>query len=225
MSILPESFFIGEELYEEKPEILDYLKQDEVPVWVVDPIDGTDNFVSGREGFGVMVGLVFAGEIVSCWFYEVCTKRMTILHKGGCITVNGKPLNPSISCQKPFTGKMGRKLYRYPQVQNIKAASFDVEMDVAKQPSVITYHNILTGDLDFLVFKYTYPWDHLPGIALISKSGGLFSRWNGEPFQITDIHEGLVVARNREIMDLVLEQVIQPLLCSPEILKLKPPNT
>lgn len=223
LSILPDSFFIGEELYVERPEILDYLKQGDVPVWVVDPIDGTHNFVSGREGFGIMVGLVFAGEIGSSWFYEICTKRMTIFHKGSRITVNGNPLKLSNFCKKPFKGRFGRKLYR--EAQNIKATSFDVELEIAKQPSVITYHSILTGDLDFLIFKLTYPWDHLPGIALVSTNGGVFSRWNGEPFQFTDIHEGLVVARNREVMDLVLEQVIKPLSRSPEILKLKPPNT
>ncbi len=224
LSILPESFFIGEELFEERPKILDYLKQNDVPVWVVDPIDGTNNFVSGCEGFGIMIGLIFAGEIGSSWFYEICTKRMTILHKGSSITVNGKSLKRSSFCKKPFTGKIGRKLFQYSKVQNIKATSSDIIMDIAKQPSIITYHDILTGDLDFLIFKLTYPWDHLPGIALVSTNGAIFSRWNGEPFQLTDIHEGLVVARNREIMDLVLEQVIKPLSRYPEIFKLKPPK-
>ena len=136
--------------------------------------------------------------------------------------VNGPPLKPLNVCKKPYRGKIGRKLFRYPEVQNIKAASSEIEMDIAKQPSIITYHNILTGDLDFLVFKLSYPWDHLPGIALISSNGGLFNRWNGEPFKFTDLHEGLVVARNRDIMELVLEQVSKPLSRSPEILKLKP---
>lgn len=221
LSILPDSFFIGEELYVIQPEILDHLKQDDVPVWVVDPIDGTHNFVSGHEGFGIMVGLVFAGEICSSWFYEICSKRMTIFHKGSRIMVNGNPLKQSSSYKRPFKGRFGKKLYR--EFQNIKATSFDFKMEIAKQPSIITYHNILTGELDFLIFKVTYPWDHLPGIALVSTHGAVFNRWNGEPFHITDVHEGLVVARNREIMDLVLEQVVKPLSRSPGILK--PPNT
>ncbi len=222
LSILPKSLFIGEELFEEKPAILDYLNQDDLPVWVVDPIDGTNNFVSGDESFGTMVCLVIAGKIVSSWFYEVCTKKMTVFHEGSPITINGKLHEPPSHCEKPFTGKIGRKLYRYPEIQNIKATTPDIEFDIAKLPSVITYHRILTGDLDFLVFKITYPWDHLPGIALVSENGSIFSRWSGEPFQFSDVHEGLVVARNQEIMDLVLEQIIQPLIRSKEVLKLKP---
>jgi fructose-1,6-bisphosphatase/inositol monophosphatase family enzyme len=222
LAILPNSLFIGEELFEEKPEILDYLKQGDLPVWVVDPIDGTNNFVSGCEGFGIMVCLVLAGEILSSWFYEICSKKMTVLHNGSGITVNGQPLEPSNHSRKPFTGKIGRKLYLYHEIQNIKETSSEFKIDTAKNPSIITYHSILTGDLDFLIFKITYPWDHLPGIALLSANGNVFSRWSGEPFEFSDIHEGLVVARNQEIMDLVLEQIIKPLTHSQEILKLKP---
>jgi len=221
-SILPNSLFIGEELFEEKPEILDYLKQRNLPVWVVDPIDGTNNFVSGREGFGVMACLVFGGEIISSWFYEVCSKKMTVVHNESQITVNGNPLGPSTQCKKPFKGKIGRKLYRYHEIQNIKETSSDFKIDIAQDPSIITYHCILTGDLDFLIFKITYPWDHLPGIALLSANGNVFRRWSGEPFEFSDLHEGLVIARNQEIMDLVLEQIIKPLIHSQEVLKLKP---
>ncbi len=222
LSILPNSLFIGEELFEEKPETLDHLNQPDFPVWVVDPIDGTNNFVSGRQGFGIMVCLVFAGKIYSSWFYEICTKKMTIFHDGSCITVNGKSLELSRHCKKPFTGKIGRKLYLYPEIQNIKVKSPDIKIDIATQPSIITYHQVLTGDLDFLIFKITYPWDHLPGIALLSENESVFSRWNGDPFQFSDLHEGLVVARNQEIMDLVLEQIIKILIRSQEVLKLKP---
>ncbi len=221
LSILPNSFFIGEELFTEKPEILDYLNQNESPVWVVDPIDGTNNFVAGIEGFGIMVCLIFAGEIISSWLYEVCSRRLTVFHNGGGITENGKPLGLSSQIKRPFTGKVGRKLRRFSEVQKINAALSDIKIDFADEPSIIVYHRVLTGELDFLIFKRTYPWDHLPGIALVSTIGCVFSRWSGQPFQFSDVHEGLVVARSRKILDLVLEQIIKPIIRSQEVLKLK----
>ncbi len=221
LSILPNSLFIGEELFERKPEILNYLNQQDIPVWVVDPIDGTNNFISGQDGFGIMVCLVFYGEIISSWFYEICTKKLTIFHKGNDVTINGEILKTSSPCKKPFTGQIGKKLYQYPEAQKIKNTSLDGKIDPAKQPSIITYHKILTGELDFLIFKITYPWDHLPGIALLSESGAVFNRWSGKSFQFSDIYEGLVVARNQEVMELALEEIIAPLSKSKEIMNIK----
>ena len=53
---------VGEEGVSENPDLLHGLDRGEV--WVVDPIDGTTNFVHGREDFGIMVALLRDGQLV-----------------------------------------------------------------------------------------------------------------------------------------------------------------
>jgi len=220
LSILPKSFFIGEELFADRPEILNFLNQKDKPVWIVDPIDGTDNFISGQAGFGIMVCLFFSGEIVASLFYEICSNQLTTYYKGSQITINGKSAITKTRITRPFIGHIGKKLYRFPEIQNIKKITGDINISSADSPSIITYHQLLTGKIDFLIFKVTYPWDHLPGIAIVTQNGAISTRWDGSPFQFSDISTGLVVARNKEILDTVLEKIITPLSQSQAILEM-----
>ncbi|MEH6525932.1 MAG: inositol monophosphatase family protein [Sneathiella sp.] len=221
VSILPDSLFIGEELYAKTPEILDHLSQPDRPVWVVDPIDGTNNFIAGKEGFGIMCCLIVAEEILSSFFYEICKKKLTVFHKGDGITINHAPIRYKDHTRKKITGTIGKKLFQFPEVQTLKIDAPDISLDIASQPSIITYHRMLEGELDFLIYKITYPWDHLPGLALLSNQGAVFNRWDGTEFQYQDIYEGLVVARNQTIMAQVMTQIITPLTQSPKIANMR----
>ncbi len=211
VSLLPDSFFVGEESYAENVGILKSLQQNEQPVWVVDPIDGTANFVAGREGFGIMVSLVLAGETISSWLYEVCSKTLTVLHTGGDITINGQAVAPARELLEPYRGQIGFKLYQFPEVQALKQETEKLQINPAEDPSIIHYPRILSGEVDFLVYRVTYPWDHVPGVALVCQNGGVACRWSGEAFQVSDMYEGLVVARSAKVLDVVMAEIIEPL--------------
>ena len=54
--LLPSSYFVGEELFEKDNSIINNYKQANY-CWTIDPIDGTKNFVKGKEKFAIMVSL------------------------------------------------------------------------------------------------------------------------------------------------------------------------
>lgn len=220
LELLPNSLFVGEETYAENKNLLNFLRQSEKPVWIVDPIDGTDNFIAGRTGFGIMACLVERGKIVGSWLYEVTSKRMTAYYAPNEIWENGQTFKMKPSSGLPYKGLIGKKLHRFPEVQKLKEESADILIDPALEPSIVSYREMLLGKIDFLVFKVTYPWDHLPGIAFLQSCGAQVRRWNGEPFEFSDTHEGLIISRNEEIMNIVQDIVIKPLMRSDEILKM-----
>ena len=75
--LLKNSYFVGEEIYTHNPKILDYYNQNRY-CWTVDPIDGTLNFVQGKEEFAVMVALTFSNQIIHIFsFTEI---RMLIFN-------------------------------------------------------------------------------------------------------------------------------------------------
>lgn len=219
--LLPESLLLGEETYAQNPDVLDYLKQSAKPVWIIDPIDGTDNFIEKKQGFGIMICLFFDNSLVASWLYEITLKRLTSYYAPDEVYDNGINLEACKKPQAPYKGLIGKKLYRFSSVQGLNEEEHGIIIKPALEPSIIAYREVLLGNLDFLIFRVTYPWDHLPGIALLSTHNAEFRQWNGGKYQYTDVNEGLIVARNAEVMKDVLERVIKPLLGDKNIRQMK----
>lgn len=65
--------------------------------WVVDPLDGTNNFASGYPAFATAVAVLYRGEAVVAAIYEPLTKTLYLAERGGGATVNGEPLQSQSS--------------------------------------------------------------------------------------------------------------------------------
>ena len=79
--ILPEATIVGEEAAFADPALLDRLG--DTLCWIVDPLDGTNNFARGAPPFGVMVALAEAGETIAGWIYDPLSHRLIHAHRGG----------------------------------------------------------------------------------------------------------------------------------------------
>ena len=72
MKLLPDSLFVGEETFFHSPKIIEnYHKKNFC--WTVDPIDGTTNFVKGKEKFAVMIALTFKEKIIQSFSFLLKT--------------------------------------------------------------------------------------------------------------------------------------------------------
>lgn len=200
--ILPKSAFIGEESYAINPDIIQNLTAIDTPVWVTDPIDGTQNFVTGKEGFGPMVALIYNGAVVASWTYDVCAHTMLSFNQKQGVRQNGSPLSFSENAENPWRGIVGMKIFKLPPVQGL-LHSGKYDMAPALLPSIVAYAKLLTGELDFLVYKFTSCWDHLPGVGMARELGYVAINWSGAEFQVTDLDAGLIVARTPEIAEQV----------------------
>ena len=60
-------------------------------VWVIDPIDGTNNFIAGFDNFAVCIGLMEAGMPVCGVVYDVIRRRLYSGAVGHGVTVDGRP--------------------------------------------------------------------------------------------------------------------------------------
>lgn len=69
--LLPGSLVLGEEAVAHGSVRHDILKNNDTPVWVVDPVDGTRNFARGTPQFGTILALVHKGECVAGWIYQI----------------------------------------------------------------------------------------------------------------------------------------------------------
>ena len=69
------SHTLGEEAVATDASLMSRLGND-VPLWTIDPVDGTANFVAGRETFGVMLSLIEKGEVTRGWIYLPVTDEL-----------------------------------------------------------------------------------------------------------------------------------------------------
>lgn len=168
--------------------------------FVIDPIDGTRNFVEGRAQHGVMLAEVRHGVTARGWIWQPQFERMWTVEAGsGQVLMNGEPVVGQSKHALP-TGAAGqRRRLGYtaegklgPTVRSSGAAAFD-------------YPNVLTGEIDFMYFTNAHPWDHLAGCLMLAETGGVGRMLNGEDYTAATRGKGLMVARTREIWDLAAD--------------------
>ena len=82
LDLLPGSKVLGEEACSTRPTLIEELKN-EARLWVVDPVDGTANYVAGIPCFAVMVARLDFGETVASWILDPVTDSL--------VTASGAP--------------------------------------------------------------------------------------------------------------------------------------
>ncbi|CAM5342367.1 Inositol monophosphatase OS=Streptomyces alboniger OX=132473 GN=CP975_29850 PE=4 SV=1 [Streptomyces alboniger] len=80
-ALLPGSVVVGEEAVHADPKIYEAISG-EAPVWIVDPVDGTRQFVRGDPGFCMLVALAVGGEVQASWTYAPALDEFAVAVRG-----------------------------------------------------------------------------------------------------------------------------------------------
>ncbi len=132
-------------------------------VWIVDPIDGTRDYIRGRDGWAVSVALVADGQpVVGVLDAPVRHQRWCAVAGGGA-TLNGQPLR--VSARTDFAGS------RTP-VDALPRADRDL-LAVAKPNSIaLRMAMVANGDADFLAtLRWGNEWDVAASIPIAREAG------------------------------------------------------
>ena len=159
--------------------------KDKTHRFIIDPIDGTLNFMHGIPQFAISIGLEREGQLVSGVVYNPVTDDLFMAEKGHGAFLNDKrlrvaarkELGPSvIATGLPFMGKEGhaRVLAEMGAVMNVTAGIRRMgaaSLDLAY---------VAAGRFDGFWEHGLQPWDMAAGILLVKEAGGV----------ITDMHGG-----------------------------------
>ncbi len=107
-ALLPGSAVVGEEASEADPGRLAALSG-EGPVWLVDPIDGTLNFVNEKPCFATIVALCIAGNTVEGWIHDPIADRTAWAARGEGAWIGGERVRATPCCWPP-TRSAGKHL-------------------------------------------------------------------------------------------------------------------
>lgn len=185
-ALLPGSVVVGEEAVHADPAVYEAIQGD-APVWIIDPVDGTRQFVHGDDGFCTLVALAHRGTVLASWTYAAARDQFATAVRGRGAHLDGERLFAG----PPAPGRDLRVATSHPdfttdeQKRSLRALWTD---GVAPRPcgsAGLEYLAIARGELDAVAFSWEAAWDHAAGLLLVEEAGGAHLTRSGEPFRVT----------------------------------------
>ncbi len=185
--------FFGEEHGQRRP--------DAAYRWIVDPIDGTMNFVHGLPLFGVSIGLEHRGRIVAGVIYDPMRRELFTATQHGGAFLNGKPIRVSPTrrlAQSLLSTGFSSKFRADPQPYLGWFAAFQRRSRGVRRlgTTVLSLASIAAGRMEGFYEQDLWPWDIAAGMLLIEEAGGRVSNFAGQPVRSG---EGALIASNGHI--------------------------
>jgi fructose-1,6-bisphosphatase/inositol monophosphatase family enzyme len=194
--LVPGSVVVGEEACSANPDLLQQLRSERA--WVVDPLDGTGNFIAGREEFAILLGYLEAGICRASWLYRPIDGALYCARRGAGATVNGQRWSTARSPASGLRGIVKTRFLPPPLRERVtsRAAARLSQVLPGANCTAFDYPEIASGDVDFALYWRTLPWDHAACVLFLEEAGGVARRLDGTEYDPTDTREGMLVARD-----------------------------
>ncbi|MGI6076838.1 MAG: inositol monophosphatase family protein [Fastidiosipilaceae bacterium] len=176
--------------------------------FIVDPIDGTLNFLRHRGDCAVSVAYAERGETLVGVVYDPWRNELFQAFKGHGALLNGKPIRVS---SWPFTGgivNVGNSRYRkqhWNKTKDLLNLLWEHAVDIRRLGACsIDLCHVACGRSELYSELMVMPWDYAAGALIVEEAGGMCSRLNGDPLGLAE--GGSLVAGNpaayQEFMDI-----------------------
>ena len=184
---------IGEEAVAADATLVDGIAQGRV--WLIDPIDGTNNYASGITPFGIMIALVENGETQAGWILDPVDGRLCHAVRGAGAFVDGA----RVHCRPKEKARPSAVIATYHLSDEDKAAILDragASFSIAPMPRCAAeqYPRLVLGINDIALFQKNLPWDHAAGSLFLREAGGVVRRADGSDYRVDDQRTGMIAA-------------------------------
>ena len=154
--------------------------------WVVDPLDGTTNFIHGFPPYAVSIALCRGREIVVGVVYEIMADECFYAWQGGGAYLNGQPIhvgkspiNDALLClQLPYNSDAYKPVIKrlidrfYGNVGSIRMMG----------SAAIALCYVAAGRLDAYAERYIGQWDYMAGALIVMEAGGRVTNYAGDDY-------------------------------------------
>ncbi len=206
-TILPDAAIVGEEAAHTNPALLDRLS--DTLCWIIDPVDGTNNFAAGKPPFGIMVALAEAGETIAGWIFDPLSGRLCHAHRGSGAFVGDERIAARSTGQTPPVAAISLVFMDANKRTAVKAAItphytvVDIPRCAAEQ-----YPRLVMGVNDLSIFERTLAWDHAAGVLFVNEAGGRAARPDGRYYRVDEADlPGLIAAASPSLWDELAERL------------------
>ncbi len=168
-------------LSEESPQI----NTDSPYTWIIDPLDGTNNYLFGVPFFATNIALAYEEDVILGLTYDPIRKELFHAQKGDGAFLNHYPISVSvrpkvkssfIGCDLGYDSEEGKRILDmmqtlWPGIHGLRIMG----------SAALGLAYVSCGRFDVYLHAYLYPWDSASGILLINEAGGRITDWAGEP--------------------------------------------
>ena len=190
---------VGEEASFADASVLEGLNGD---CWIVDPLDGTNNFARGKPPFGILLARASGGIARSGWIYDCLTGRFCSVHEGEGASIDGEPITARESGEDPPVAAISLVFMHEQQREAVKERVaphyrlVDIPRCAAEQ-----YPRLALGINDVSIFQRTLAWDHAAGALWLNEAGGKVARPDGSPYRVNDERTGMLGASSPRLWE------------------------
>ncbi|UXV34266.1 inositol monophosphatase family protein [Staphylococcus sp. IVB6181] len=163
-------------------------------VWVIDPIDGTLNFVHQQENFAISIGIYNDGKPYAGFVYDVMRDILYHAKTGQGAFINEqlmKPLNNTV-LNKSLIGINPNWLTKPTIGVIFKKVVDEARSCRAYGSAALEIINVAQGKLGAYITPRLQPWDFAGGLIILNEVGGKGTDLLGNPLVITQPHSVLV---------------------------------
>ncbi len=204
-ALVPDAFFVGEESFEtggELPSVSGLARS-----FIIDPIDGTTNFIRGQRCSAVSIGYLEDGEPVIGVIYNPWQEECFSAVKGQGACLNGAPIR--VSAGQPAASALilfGTSPY-YADLRHRSLVVLDHLLptigDFRRAGSAaLDLAYVAAGRADGFLELRLSPWDYAAGSLLITEAGGSITDTQGRPLSF-DAPGGVLAAADDDIRALL----------------------
>ncbi|NRD78729.1 inositol monophosphatase family protein [Bacillus sp. BRMEA1] len=183
---------LGEEGFGDKPENLNGI------VWLIDPIDGTMNFIHQQRNFAISIGVYENGVGKIGLVYDVVHDELYHAVKGSGAYINDKPIpvlhprkvNESIIALNATWVMENRRIDHNLLIPLVREARGTRSYGTAALEMVF----VAAGRIDAYISMRLSPWDFAGGAVIVEELGGIVTNLRGEKLDFLS-NDSLLVAR------------------------------
>lgn len=207
----PDHDFLGEEQTSDQEE-----NRTASVRWLVDPLDGTANYVHGLDLFAVSIAAVSGNDPLVGVIHAPALKETYEAIRGGGATLNGQSIHVSdvsrLEDALLVTGFPPRP-QRRPELLRLYGEFCDISHAVRRLGSAaLDLAYVAAGRFDGFYAVHLHAWDCAAGVLLVREAGGLVTRINGSPF---DLYQPDLLASNGRIHRQMVEVACRVLGLTP----------
>lgn len=181
-------------------------------IWIIDPIDGTMNFVHQKKNFAISIGIFHEGSGEIALIYDVMADVLYSAIRGGGAYRNDEKLpllkdtvtldksiialNSIITCENKHINE--KKIHEL-----IK----DCRSTRSYGSAALEFAYVAEGSIDAYITLTLAPWDFAAGLILIDEVGGLTTQLDGKPVQL--LEKSSIITSNRNIQQEIINGYIE----------------
>ncbi|CUI04060.1 inositol monophosphatase family protein [Massilia antarctica] len=168
--------------------------------WIIDPIDGTTNFMHGYPNYCVSIALTQRGIVTQAVIYDPVRNDLYTASKGGGAYLNDKRIRVTKHDRLANTllcsghGAGPRALSEYMKMYGVVAERCQAVRSAGS--AALELANVAAGRSDGFYEKGLKAWDIAAGSLLVTEAGGICGEFNGESAYL---HKGDIIAASPKV--------------------------